>query len=299
MKTFFLIILLPAFSFSLFAQDNKQRAESLASMATQKEASGATYEEFNLLFKQALELSPDYAELYILWGAIIAKHAEKKDDPELMSLSFGKFEKSIRLKSDQDARLLHSAYTAWAAGLAFQAMKTEDESILPLCYEKFGKAIEFKPDNYQTYQQWGGILLEQAKKKKDILQFQETIDKYNKALEIEPNSLSALLGKGYAYLCMGRYGQDFLKYRSQLEAAYVRAEQLGGQSAAYNLACYYSLIKDKDEAFKWLEKAILKQTAYTQRMSVLDKDRINADEDFNNIRHDKRYRKLLDRYFEN
>ncbi len=297
MKSYITIFLLFASIHFLSAQENRERAEAMAAIATQREAKGGSFKDFNPLFEQALAISPDYAELYILWGVILAKHAEAQGDTLLMRQSFGKFEKAINLKPDIDQRVLFNAYYAWGAGLALLSVKAEDENILPQCFDKFSKAIELNPSAPNVYRQWGELLFFYAQKKKDIPQMEETIEKYDKALAIEPNSLPALLGKGYTYLCMGRYEDNYKKYQPQLESTYVRAEQLGGQSAAYNLACYYSLIKDKDNALKWLEKTIVKQPIYEQKMTVLTKERIDKDEDFDNIRKDKRYRMLLDKYF--
>lgn len=77
-------------------------------------------------------------------------------------------------------------------------------------------------------------------------------------LSNDSESFEANSGRGYAYLKLGHLEKNLVQYRPQLEASFFKAEQLGDQSAAYNLACYYSLIKEKEKAVKWLENNTVK-----------------------------------------
>lgn len=290
-RTLLFILLILTLS-SIKAQENKTRAESMAAIAIGKEAEGGTLDEVSAIFSEAVKISPDYAELYMTWSYMIMQYAEKEKNLNLFDSCYEKLEKAIEIKPDYP-----EAYSFWGICLAYCAHEKKDDNLFHQSFDKFKKAIELDSDYSDGYLSWGKTLLDYARQKKNNpIYYQECIQKYDKALQYNTELLDAYSGRGYAYLCLGRLEKDLPKYRQQLEASYLKAEQLGSQSAAYNLACYYSLIKEKDEAVKWLEKTIVK--SYNIRMDVLTKDRIEKDDDFKNIRRDKKYKEIMHRYFE-
>ncbi len=277
---------------SLNAQDNKLRAESMIAMAVQKEAEGGKPEEFNPLFEQAIQFTPDDAVPYLIWGYVIAKHAEENKDTELLESCFDKFRKALEIKPDYA-----EVYSTWAICLSYYANESKNDSLYDESFRKFAKAVELEPNATETYMNWGRSLLDYAKETKKTDDFRQSIEKFDKVLELDANSMPAWRDKGYAYLSLGRYEKNYPKYRTELETSLTRAEQLGSQSAAYNMACYYSLIKEKDEAFKWLEKSMIKAGTYQSKMYNFTKEKMDSDDDLKNIRRDKRYKQLTEMYF--
>lgn len=290
MKHLFFAILL-SFALSTYAQDteNNVRAESLAAMAIGKEAEGSSMEEISIILEEAVKAAPSHSNLYAIWGFLAMKRAEKGADLSLYETSFEKFKKSVELKKSPEV------YALWAGSLIFYADLKKDDTIYEECFDKLQKAIEVDPSFVQAYLVWGQTLIKLAMDKNDVKFYKQSIEKYNKILELDANSLDANTGKGYAYLRLGKMEKDHSKHKEELVSSYLKAEQQGSQSAAYNLACYYSLAKEKDEANKWLEKAIVKQ--YAIKMDALNKKLIEDDEDFNNIRRDKKYKEILSAYF--
>ncbi len=290
MKHLFFTLLL-FFGLSSYAQEteNKVRAESLAAMAVGKEAEGGSMDEISAMLEEAVKAAPSHADLYAIWGFLAMKRAEKDSDTGLYEISFEKFNKSVQLKPSPEV------YGLWAGALIFYANLKKDDSVYKECFDKLQKAVDVNPRFIQAYLVWGQTLLKLAMDKNDAALYKQSIEKYNKVLELDTNSLDANTGKGFACLSLGKIEKDHTKYGEELVSSYLKAEQQGSQSAAYNLACYYSLAKEKEEAHKWLEKSIVKQ--YTIKMEVLDKKRIEADEDFNNIRRDKKYKEILTTYF--
>jgi len=185
----------------------------------------------------------------------------------------------------------------WGTALAYYAYVMKNDSLYTESFSKFDTASRSTLDNAYIYSLWVATLMKKASDGGSMDDYRKCVEISDKLLEKEPDSVDGLWNKGFAYFRMGRIEKDFPKYRAELETAFGRAEQLGSQSAAYNLACYYSLIKEKDEAIRWLEKSIIKERSYDQKMGVLDKNRIEKDEDFDNIRKDKRYRQLLDKHY--
>ncbi|WP_156032691.1 tetratricopeptide repeat protein [Prevotella sp. 10(H)] len=284
------LILLLIYSISSYSQENKVRAESLSAMAIGKEEEGGSMEEIAAIMEEAVKAAPSHADLYTIWGFLAMRRAEKKSDTALYELSFEKFAKATEMKPDSP-----EIYGLWAGALIFYANLKKDDSIYQQSFDKLQKAIDADPQFIQAYLVWAQTLLKQAMDKNDSTLYKESIAKYNKVLELDSNSIDALHGRGFACLSLGKIEKDFSRYGKDLVASYTKAEQQGSQSAAYNLACYYSLTKEKDKALKWLEKSII--NPYEIKMGVLDKKRIEDDDDFDNIRRDKKYKEILTAYF--
>lgn len=288
-KVFFILFFVV--SILSYAQDNYSRAEALIAMAIGKEAEGGSLDEVSDIFKAAIEISPDYAEIYNAWGATIAQRAIAQEDNELCKDSFDKFKKATELKPDYA-----EAYSLWGLAIAYSdANEKDSSSLIKEITDKFRKASEINPDDPNTYINWGMSMLHYAQKEENAEYYRESGEKYDKALSLGAKETDIFEGKGWSYFRLGRLENNYLKYGNQITDAYSEAEKLGSQSAAYNLACYYSLIKEKDLAIKWLEKTIVMD--YTNKMGELSKDRINKDKDFDNIRKDKRYKAILKKYF--
>ncbi|MDU1891356.1 MAG: hypothetical protein E6767_11770 [Dysgonomonas sp.] len=332
MKKIILLLLLSFSILSIQAQKDHSRAETLLYQAIAAEGNGATLEQMSALYEQILQIDPEYPNIYYAWAVSLGTRAKEKDDEQLYRQSFEKLEKALEIDS-----AYIGAYHLWGIYLAELANSKKDSELFEESIEKLRKATELKPDYIESYCLLGGFMAEYAKFKdhdpslykqsfeifqkseeiqpgydntnilwasaltqladtnNDISLYKESIKKYEKVIDNGINLLDANNGKGYSYLRLGKAEKNLHKYKSQIESSFHQAEQLNSQSAAYNLACYYSLIKENDKAILWLERSINRN--YHMKMSVLTKDRIEKDEDFDNIRKDKRYKKLLNQYF--
>ena len=107
---------------------------------------------------------------------------------------------------------------------------------------------------------------------------------FEKVLAYEPENLEALEALGNAYTRVGRY-EDGLRIDQRLV-------HLLPQNAIvhYNLACSYSLLKQLDKAFEALQMSM--------DLGYCDFSYMAKDPDLTNLRHDKRYKKLLSQYRE-
>ncbi len=99
-----------------------------------------------------------------------------------------------------------------------------------------------------------------------------------------------LRGKGETEQAL-EVGLEALK---QAEALYEQDDSLGGSMvlmARYNVACMYSLLGRKDQAFEHLSK--LATTSLADDFGSNRLGQIESDADFDNIRDDPRYAKLI------
>lgn len=139
--------------------------------------------------------------------------------------------------------------------------------------EQARKALELDPNYWWSYQILG---LAYERKK----QFPEAIAALQKArrADVNPSSLGYL---GYVYAAAGK--------KAEAEKVLVELQQLTKQRhvPAYNVACVYAGLNDKDQAFKWLELAYQERSFF---MTVLKTETV-----LDNLRQDPRFKDLLRR----
>jgi len=105
---------------------------------------------------------------------------------------------------------------------------------------------------------WGFALLHQAKIKQaeeSIKLYQDSIDKFRFCMLVEPNHLGSAIDGGVAYMDLARIKNvdvDHDDY-NQAKISFENAERIQKGSAAYNLACIYSLRGQTEPCLEALE----------------------------------------------
>lgn len=122
--------------------------------------------------------------------------------------------------------------------------------------------------------------ISKAIKLRENEQYDEASEMYLSVLDQEPNHEKAIVELGFSLHLAGKLDEAVKWHR---KAAAGKAYQHYGY---YNVACYYSLKHDADNAFKYLAKAI---DVGMDEIRLIERD---ADLDF--IREDPRYEKQLD-----
>ena len=180
-------------------------------------------------------------------------------------------------------------YFNWGNVLCDLAEIRSDENLYKEAIEKFKKASELDPDDSDIYYNWGIALYDLAKIRSDEDLFLESIEKYEKATNIDPDYTAAYTNWGYSLIALAILKDTLIKDKEQIESRLLKAEHLREGGGAYNLTVLHSFLGDLDTAFKWFEVMLDKRKDYT-------KQEIESDTDFDNIRHDPRYKELLDKY---
>jgi tetratricopeptide (TPR) repeat protein len=108
----------------------------------------------------------------------------------------------------------------------------------------------------------------------------EALADFRVCYEHRPKQLDVLLGLAWCYKRIDRLSQAIAvmqeAYESHAETPVV----------LYNLACYYALDRQKHQALSWLGRALRKDRSLVKL--------IPAETDFNPIRHDPDFHKLMD-----
>ncbi len=111
-------------------------------------------------------------------------------------------------------------------------------------------------------------------------QWTEAAAEYQKFIETHADDGRAWYNLGYSYHMNKQFDPAMKAFQRAVELETREGDSL------YNIACGYSLRGDADQAFKWLQKAVDAGYADTNNMK--------GDSDLNNIRHDARYKKLIE-----
>lgn len=109
--------------------------------------------------------------------------------------------------------------------------------------------------------------------------WEEAAKIFEEVTEEEPNN-----GRAWYFLAMSLHSIG--KYEEAVKAFQRNISIAGSPASMYNIACSYSRLNQKDEAFKWLEKAIA--NGFAQFINL------DTDKDLENIRDDVRFKKMAD-----
>jgi len=113
--------------------------------------------------------------------------------------------------------------------------------------------------------------------------YTEAVEYYKESLTIDPDYLYSIEMLGIMYMGGLKDYEKGMEYN-------VKAEKLGSKNSMvyYNMACYYSVKKDKEKAFKYLDIALYHD--------YRDVESLKSDTDFNNIKTDNRFINLVNNF---
>ncbi|GAI70330.1 unnamed protein product, partial [marine sediment metagenome] len=103
---------------------------------------------------------------------------------------------------------------------------------------------------------------------------------FNRSLELRPDDPGTLHNRGIVYGKIERYDDALTDFNRSVE---IKPDNAG---PLYDLACLFSLWRKTDDALEYLEKAIKGDEKY--------REMAKTDKDFDNIREDRRFKKLTE-----
>jgi len=245
------------------------------------------YQEATRYLQQALKISPDLAEAHNSLGLVL-KSQNRPDQ------AIAHFQAALAANPELVAADINIGTLLTAQGKTGKAMAY------------YSKALTLDPDNIQLHNNIGNILAKQGR-------FDEAIKHYTRALEINPKQIITLNNMGNALLAIGKYDEAIRQYQAALSIdpkfknalynlamvyavkkdyaksidAFKRILTLEPKNAvaAYDIACIYSRQNKKEEAVKWLKKAV--------DMGYNNRKMIKTDQDLENIRSTPYYKSLI------
>lgn len=152
-------------------------------------------------------------------------------------------------------------------GLIYRLLNNYDKSIADLNH-----SLELKPDDPIA-------LLNRGNTFGELRKYDKSLADLNHSLELKPNHLDTLISRGVTYSKLKRYDEALADFNHSLEI------NPNSPYALYNFSCLFSLEGKTEDALAYLEKAIEKDKEY--------RDHAKTDEDFDNIRDNPRFKKLV------
>lgn len=248
------------------------------------------YEDAIFYYRKATE-SNDFNEestqskaiTYNNWGSALYELAKIKNDENLFEASLKQYKKATQI--DQNYA---DAYNNWGNALCELATLGNDENLFETSLEKYEKATQIDQNDASIYYNWGTTLLKFAKIRNDENLFETSMEKYEKATQINENDARTYNNWGYALLEWAKLRKRIEDDQSIILEKFVKAYSLNETVGLYNLACLYSLLNKKEDAFEWLERAL--------KITPQAKENVQNDPDLDNLRQDPRFKELLNKY---
>lgn len=205
-------------------------------------------------FRRAVALDPEYADAR-------AKHANLLRD-------MGRFDEAIvEVRRAQGGDSLSLPISAAVAGVFYHARRY-DEAIA-----ECKRALERAPHFYQASYYLGVSHLMKGTPEEAVRHFQRVHE-----MASTPVSIAALI---VAYASVGRREEALLLLEDLLQMA----EK--GQAFAHPVASAYVALDDREEAFRWFDRAVEERTSWLTSLRVEPR--------FDHLHGDPRFRRLLER----
>lgn len=237
-------------------------------------------------YRKATKLKPNYATAYYNWANLLLEVGEMKDDENLYAESLEKYRLAAKITPD-DADVFFS----WAnALLAYAELRKDcfDETMYEMAFKKYARALELRPDDAEIYNNWAMALSSLAHKEQSAALYEQAFDKYLKAINIRPDSIKMRFNWGLDLIDYAKLKGGVEKYRADIESKLMGAYNLKSGKALYNLTGFFSMIGEIDKAMCWFQD-MLENTSVPRSF-------VEIEPDFENIRKDKRFGELLDKY---
>lgn len=225
----------------------------------------------------------ELAKFFNQWGNSKYSIASKKNETILYHNCIDKYKKAVEFNEKFDW-----AYNNWALALGNIGELSKDSIVFEECFDKFEKAIKLNFTYGDAYVNWGLNINKLADILKDKDLYLEGFKKYEIASKFDdlPEFLYSNWVSGlskYALLLPVEDREPI--YFQILEKAKFDYEI---SANSYNLACSYSLLKDKVNAFKYLVESLDKK--------LLTNEKVLNDPDWDFYREDDEFLALLNKY---
>jgi len=214
------------------------------------------YEEAITSYDKALQIKPDLYDAWNNRGGALGKLGRYEE-------AIASSDKALQIKSD-----LHEAWNN--RGVALNGLGRHEEAIA-----SYDKALQIKPDFHDAFRGRGISLTR-------LGQYDKALADFNRAIELEPNDLQSQINRGVLFAWMRQYAEGIEACDGILQTNPNHVDAL------YGKACCYALQKDIDESIKYLAIAIDQEPDETKK-------RANKDPEFDGIRDNARFQKLVSR----
>jgi tetratricopeptide (TPR) repeat protein len=212
------------------------------------------YLDAEKIYDQILNLSPDNPDVLNNRG-ILLRQLERYEE------SLADFNRSLQIRPNHPVVLMNRGNTYNALGRYEKAI------------DDFNLSLKLRPDNPMT-------LSNRSIAYYYLKRYEEALADCNRSLELRPDDPDTLGNRGITYGHLERWNEALADFKRSLK---LRPDD---PNTLYNLACLYALEGKIDDTITNLEKAIY--------LDSKNREMAKTDEDFENVRNDPRFRKLVE-----
>jgi tetratricopeptide (TPR) repeat protein len=253
--------------------DKEERALAFSRKAHMLEKLGKD-EEALLTHDKAIEANPDEPSFSENKGVLLLKLGRYPEAIICFSKSVELTKKHLEKLGDKKDQEDEKFYSISFSGLAEAYAELPTKNDLDLALKYADEAIKHYPENPDAYRVKATVYADETREKYD-----EALENCEKGLKIDPTDEDLLSLRALIYLNMEKYDLAEKHFLELLN------HDPSEPSTHYNLACIYSLLKNKQKAIDHLLVATYLDPATTH--SDMDED-----ESFDNIRDSEEFKRL-------
>ncbi|MCG3670737.1 hypothetical protein L5F33_10710 [Aliarcobacter butzleri] len=148
------------------------------------------------------------------------------------------------------------------------------------------KSQKLKNSLSELYNDWGNTLSDLGKIKNDEDFFNQAFEKYSIASILNSKDGYIFSNWGVTLYTLAKVKNDDKNLYNQALEKLNKAIELG--TSSYNLACFYSIRRNKKEALELLEEVL--------NNNEIEASYVQKDEDWDNFKEDEDFKKLIEKY---
>lgn len=253
--------------------DKEERAVAFSRKAHMLEKLGKD-EEALLTHDKAIEAWPDEPSFNENKGVLLLKLGRYPEALICFSKSVELSKKHLEKLGDKKEQKDEKFHSLSLSGLAEAYAELPTKNDLDLALKYADEAIKHYPENPDAYRVKATVYADETREKYD-----EALENCEKGLKIDPTDEDLLSLRALIYLNMEKYDLAEKHFLESLN------HDPSEPSTHYNLACIYSLLKNKQKAIDHLLVA-------TYLDPVTTHSDMDEDESFDNIRDSEEFKRL-------
>lgn len=176
-------------------------------------------------------------------------------------------------------------FNNWGNALSDFAKVNSNQELYKKALSKYEIASNLNPNVGDIFLNWGNTLYDLAKISNNTNLYKEALNKYEIAFKLNTKKFPILSNWGVSLYNLAKATNDENFY----EEAFIKlnkAIELG--DSPYNLACFYSIRKNKEKALELLEKSL-----QNKKIKI---NHVNGDEDWDNFKDDEDFKEIIKKY---
>jgi tetratricopeptide (TPR) repeat protein len=239
-------------------------ALSFFALGQLREDDALVYEASQYFMKAIESGGENMPQFWNDWGLALMRLSNMTDEKRYLESSINKFEQALRISSKGGTKDPNDVDWLYNLGCAYELLGDyeEETAIFEKAAHLFKKVLEIDPSFFTAYFNLACVSSRLGEVTGDIDFLFEANKNFEKALNYDPEDDQAWNEWGISLVNIAELIKDPLrpdlsqKFYAEAEKKFVFSAGLGNTSAAYHLACLYSLTGNFEASIHFLEKCM-------------------------------------------